>query len=135
MAHATSKRNTASLYRLETCIRPNRGFATARTHGGLTFVVTGWPLPNSRPKKDIEGNYLKVIELAPQFAGRFRGAKREARFAGAAMPNFAASLTAPAADTHAALPPCRVTPCAKSVKITSAAVLRKGATWIIPFRT
>ena len=46
-------------------------------------------MPSSREnKKDIEGNYLKAIELAPAFAERLRGARREARFAGAAVPNY-----------------------------------------------
>jgi 2-polyprenyl-6-methoxyphenol hydroxylase-like FAD-dependent oxidoreductase len=39
-------------------------------------------------KRDVEGNYLKVFELAPEFAERVSGAKREAPLAGAAVPNF-----------------------------------------------
>ena len=75
--------------RFETYIRPNRGFAAAPTHDGLTMIVGGWPYAEFEAnKKDIEGNYLKLFDLAPEFAERVRTAKREARFAGAAVPNF-----------------------------------------------
>ena len=75
--------------RFETYIRDKRGFAAAPTHEDLTMVIVGWPYAEfAEYKKDIEGNYLKTIELAPAFADRMRGAKREARFAGAAVPNY-----------------------------------------------
>jgi 2-polyprenyl-6-methoxyphenol hydroxylase-like FAD-dependent oxidoreductase len=75
--------------RFETYIRPNRGFAAAQSHDGLTMVVGGWPYSEFVPnKKDIEGNYLKLFELAPEFADRLRSAKREGRLAGAPTPNF-----------------------------------------------
>jgi flavin-dependent dehydrogenase len=75
--------------RFETYIRDRRGFAAAPTHDGLTMIIAGWPYGEFEEcKKDIEGNYLKTIELAPAFADRLRDAKREARFAGAAVPNY-----------------------------------------------
>ena len=75
--------------RFETYIRDRRGFAAVPTHDDLTLVIAGWPYAEfAENKKDIEGNYLKTIELAPAFAERLRGAKREARFAGAAVPNY-----------------------------------------------
>ena len=75
--------------RFETYIRDRRGFAAAETHGGLTMVIAGWPYAEfTANKKDIEGNFLATIELAPDFAGRLRGARRESRFAGAAVPNY-----------------------------------------------
>lgn len=75
--------------RFENYIRDKRGFAVAPTHEGLTMVIVGWPYAEfAQCKKDIEGNYLKTIELAPVFAERLRGAKREARFAGAAVSNY-----------------------------------------------
>jgi 2-polyprenyl-6-methoxyphenol hydroxylase-like FAD-dependent oxidoreductase len=75
--------------RFETYIRPNRGFAAIETHHGLTMVVAGWPYAEFETnKRDVEGHYLQVLALAPAFAERLRGAKREARFAGAALPNF-----------------------------------------------
>jgi 2-polyprenyl-6-methoxyphenol hydroxylase-like FAD-dependent oxidoreductase len=75
--------------RFETYIRPHRGFAAVETHDGLTMVVAGWPHAEfEQNKKDVEGNYLRALELAPAFAARVRAARREARFAGAALPNF-----------------------------------------------
>jgi 2-polyprenyl-6-methoxyphenol hydroxylase-like FAD-dependent oxidoreductase len=73
----------------ETYIREKRGFAAVPTHEDMTLVIAGWPYAEfAEYKKDIEGNYLKTIELAPAFADRLRGAKQEARFAGAAVPNY-----------------------------------------------
>ena len=67
--------------RFETYIRPHRGFAAAPTHDGLTLIVGGWPHAEFEAnKKDVEGNFLKMLELAPEFAERVRGAKREAPF-------------------------------------------------------
>jgi flavin-dependent dehydrogenase len=75
--------------RFEVCIRPDRGWGAAPTHDGLTLVVAGWPYSEFEANKgDVEGNYLKMFDLAPEFAERIRGAKREARFSGTAVPNF-----------------------------------------------
>lgn len=75
--------------RFETFIRERRGFAAAPTHDGQTLVIAGWPYAEfAENRKDIEGNYWKTIDLAPDFAGRVRSAKQEARFAGAAVPNY-----------------------------------------------
>ena len=75
--------------RFETYIRPERGFAAVETHDGLTLVIGGWPYREFEAnRKDIEGNFLRTIELEPRFAERLRGAKREAKFAGAAVPNY-----------------------------------------------
>ncbi|MPZ59501.1 MAG: oxidoreductase [Rhizobiales bacterium] len=75
--------------RFETYVRDKRAFAAVPTHEDLTMVIVGWPMAEfADNKKDIEGNYLKTIELAPAFADRLRRAKREARFAGAAVPNY-----------------------------------------------
>ena len=75
--------------RFETYIRPQRGFAGAETHDGLTMVVGGWPIGEfERNKQDIEGHFLRMLETVPAFASRLRGAKREARFRGATLPNF-----------------------------------------------
>jgi flavin-dependent dehydrogenase len=74
--------------RFETYIRPTRGFAAAETNDGLTVVVGGWPYSEfGQNKSDVEGNYLKLFELAPQFAERLRGARRETRLTGAPTPN------------------------------------------------
>jgi flavin-dependent dehydrogenase len=39
-------------------------------------------------RADVEGNFLTMLELAPAFADRVRGATREARFVGVAVANF-----------------------------------------------
>jgi 2-polyprenyl-6-methoxyphenol hydroxylase-like FAD-dependent oxidoreductase len=75
--------------RFETYIRDKRGFGVAPTHDDLTMIIGGWPYAEfAENKKDIEGNFQRAIELAPAFADRLRGAKREARFVGAAVPNY-----------------------------------------------
>lgn len=75
--------------RFETYIRPNRGSAAVETHDGLTVVIAGWPHAEFEAnKKDVEANYMKVFELAPEFGARLRSAKREAPIAGATLPNF-----------------------------------------------
>ena len=75
--------------RFETYIREERGFAVVPTHDDLTLVIVAWPYAEfAENKKDIEGNYLKTIEMAPDFAKRMHAAVREAPFAGAAVPNY-----------------------------------------------
>lgn len=75
--------------RFETYVRPDRGFAAWPTHDGLTLVIGGWPFAEfAANKQDIEGNYLKMFELAPPFADRISAARREARVVGMAVPNF-----------------------------------------------
>ena len=75
--------------RFETYIRPWRGIGVMPTHDDLTLIIAGWPYAEFEAnKKDIEGNYLQTLALAPAFADRLRGAKREARFVGAAVPNY-----------------------------------------------
>ena len=75
--------------RFETFIRERRGFAAVPTNDGLTMVIVGWPYAEfAENKKDIEGNYLKTIAMAPAFDERLRSAKREAKFVGAAVPNY-----------------------------------------------
>jgi flavin-dependent dehydrogenase len=71
-------------------VRPQRGFGSAPTHDGLTILVVGWPVAEfAANRKDIEGNYLRTIDLVPELAERVRAAKRETRFVGTAdMPNF-----------------------------------------------
>jgi 2-polyprenyl-6-methoxyphenol hydroxylase-like FAD-dependent oxidoreductase len=75
--------------RFETYIRAFRGFAAAPTHDGLTLTVSGWPYTEFEAnKKDVECNVLKIFDLAPEFAERVRGARREAPFAGTPVTNF-----------------------------------------------
>jgi 2-polyprenyl-6-methoxyphenol hydroxylase-like FAD-dependent oxidoreductase len=75
--------------RFENYIRPNRGWAASPTHDDLTMVVAGWPFAEfAANKTDVEDNYLKIFELAPEFAQRLRTAKRETRVVGTAVPNY-----------------------------------------------
>jgi 2-polyprenyl-6-methoxyphenol hydroxylase-like FAD-dependent oxidoreductase len=75
--------------RFETYIRPHRGFAAAPTNDGLTLTVGGWPHAEFETnKKDVEGHFLKMFDLAPPFADRIHHARREASFAGTPVSNF-----------------------------------------------
>ena len=75
--------------RFEVYIRPGRGWAAAPTHDDLTLVVVGWPYAEFEANKgDVEGNYLKMFEFAPEFAERIGGATRAARFAGTSVANY-----------------------------------------------
>jgi flavin-dependent dehydrogenase len=67
-----------------------RGWAAIPTHDDLTCVVVGWPPSQFKEnRKDVEGSYMKSFELAPEFAERIHGAKRETRFVGTAdLPGF-----------------------------------------------
>jgi flavin-dependent dehydrogenase len=68
----------------------DRGWAAVPTHDDLTCVVQAWPQSQfAANRKDVEGNYLKTFELAPAFAERIQGAKRETRFVGTGdLPGF-----------------------------------------------
>ncbi len=73
----------------EVYIRPQRGWGAVPTHDGLTLVVIGWPYAEfENNKKDVEGTYMRSLDLAPEFAERVRHAKREAPIRGGAVPNF-----------------------------------------------
>jgi flavin-dependent dehydrogenase len=73
----------------EIVVRPDRGWGAAATNDGLTMLVVGWPYAESAAyKADVEANYLKTLDSAPEFAERVRGATREERFAGGGVPNF-----------------------------------------------
>jgi 2-polyprenyl-6-methoxyphenol hydroxylase-like FAD-dependent oxidoreductase len=75
--------------RFENYVRPYRGFAAVPTHDDLTLVIAGWPYSEFEAnRKDVEGNYLAVLDLVPEFADRARRGRREARFVGATVPNF-----------------------------------------------
>jgi 2-polyprenyl-6-methoxyphenol hydroxylase-like FAD-dependent oxidoreductase len=53
-------------------------------------VIVGWPRRQFEANRgDVEGNYLGMFEMAPDFAERVRGATRESRFVGTGdLPNF-----------------------------------------------
>jgi flavin-dependent dehydrogenase len=74
---------------METVIRPYRGWGAFPTNDDLTLIAVGWPYAEvSAYKADVEANYLKTFELAPEFAERIHAAKREERFAGGAVVNY-----------------------------------------------
>jgi len=69
--------------------RGNRGWAATPTNDGLTMLVVGWPAAEAQDyRADYEANYLKTLDLAPEFADRVRAATREERFTGASVPNY-----------------------------------------------
>jgi flavin-dependent dehydrogenase len=61
-----------------------------KTEGGLYAVFVGAPIEEfSELRRDIEGAFMRTLDLAPDFAERIRAARREERFYGAAdLPNF-----------------------------------------------
>jgi 2-polyprenyl-6-methoxyphenol hydroxylase-like FAD-dependent oxidoreductase len=74
---------------LETVIGPNSGFGAIPTNDGLTLIVVGWPYAeHAAYRADIEGNYLRTLEISPEFADRARSATRVDRFTGGGVPNF-----------------------------------------------
>jgi flavin-dependent dehydrogenase len=70
--------------------REHRGLGVLPTHHGLTCIIVGWPHDEFHVfRADIEGNFLKTLELAPTLAERVRQGRREERFTGTAeLPNF-----------------------------------------------
>ncbi|HEY6745381.1 MAG TPA: NAD(P)/FAD-dependent oxidoreductase, partial [Mycobacteriales bacterium] len=75
--------------RFESYVREDRAFSAWPTHDGRTIVVGGWPYAEFEANKaDVAGNFLAMLELAPEFAARVRAGTRETRFAGSAVPNY-----------------------------------------------
>ncbi len=75
--------------RFEAYVRPYQSFAAWPTNDDLTLVIAGWQFKEFEARKaDIEGNYQRVIDLAPEFAKRMQNAKREERFFGMAVPGY-----------------------------------------------
>jgi flavin-dependent dehydrogenase len=72
-----------------TVLRGDRAFAAIPAHHDLTLLLVGCPAAQSAAlKADLECNYLKALDLAPEFAERVRAATREERFTGGGVPNF-----------------------------------------------
>ena len=75
--------------RYDTYMLRNRGLAVAPTHDGLTIVIVAWPYGEfAANRQDLDGSFLEVLELAPEFAERVRAAKRETRLFGMPTPNY-----------------------------------------------
>jgi 2-polyprenyl-6-methoxyphenol hydroxylase-like FAD-dependent oxidoreductase len=70
--------------------RPGRAFGPIPTNDGLVCLPVAWTHNEFQQyRADIEGNYLKTLELAPGLAERVRQGKRAERFVGTAdLPNF-----------------------------------------------
>lgn len=74
---------------MEVFVRPGRGWAAVPTNDDLTLVVVAFPYgERSALKRDIEGNYREMFDLAPDFAARMNAAQRVDRFHGGAVPNY-----------------------------------------------
>jgi flavin-dependent dehydrogenase len=68
----------------EVFVRDRRGWGLFPTNDDLTLIVAGWPEDEFKANRnEVEGNYLKAFEQAPEFAERVRAGKRETRFWGA----------------------------------------------------
>lgn len=70
-------------------LRPGRAISGMPTHDGLNCLVVAIPraeMPAFRG--DIETNYLKALQLVPDYADRIGAATRESRYVGMAVPNF-----------------------------------------------
>jgi 2-polyprenyl-6-methoxyphenol hydroxylase-like FAD-dependent oxidoreductase len=74
----------------EIYIRPDRVTAALPTHNDQTLVLAAWPIRDfDDVRVDVEGNYLKTLEVAPEFAARVRAGRRESRFhSSGALPGF-----------------------------------------------
>lgn len=78
------------LERADIYVRPGRMFITFPTNENLTCIYVAWPYSDFHAfRADIEGNFLKTLDLVPHFAERVRQGKQEGRFVGTAdLPNF-----------------------------------------------
>jgi 2-polyprenyl-6-methoxyphenol hydroxylase-like FAD-dependent oxidoreductase len=75
--------------RFETYALPHRGFAAWPTNDGLTLVVGGWPTREFEANKtDVEGHWMRMIDMVPAFSERLRAGKREERFLGTPVENY-----------------------------------------------
>jgi flavin-dependent dehydrogenase len=75
--------------RFEAYDRGDRVWAAWPTNDDLTLVIVGWPFAQFEVNKtDIERHYLEAFDRAPAFKERVRGARREEKFVGTAVPNF-----------------------------------------------
>jgi len=74
----------------EVCIRPDRVAAAAPTHDGATLVLAAWPVAELDAfRADIEGNFLRTLDLSPRLGEAVRAGTRESRFhASGDLPGF-----------------------------------------------
>jgi flavin-dependent dehydrogenase len=75
--------------RFEATIRPGLAYAAWPTNDDLTLIIAGRTIDEfDAVRRDIEGTFLETLEIAPAFADRVRGAKREERFVGTAVRGY-----------------------------------------------
>jgi 2-polyprenyl-6-methoxyphenol hydroxylase-like FAD-dependent oxidoreductase len=75
--------------RFESTVRPGLAFAAWPTNDDLTLVIAGRPIDEFEAvREDVESSFLETLEVAPAFADRVRGAKREERFFGTAVRGY-----------------------------------------------
>ena len=68
---------------LEVYVRPARSYGAFPTEDGLTLVVMSWPIAEHPANRgDVEGNFMKALEMAPTLHERVTQGKRETRFRG-----------------------------------------------------
>jgi 2-polyprenyl-6-methoxyphenol hydroxylase-like FAD-dependent oxidoreductase len=65
----------------ELFVRPDRVAAAMSTNDDLTLVLAAWPIAERDAfRADVEGNFLRTLDLVPAFAERVRAGRRESRF-------------------------------------------------------
>jgi flavin-dependent dehydrogenase len=71
-------------------LRKDRVIFAFLTNDNLLAIFVGWPINKfSSVKADIEGEFMSVVDLIPEFRERVRSGRREERFYGVAdLPNF-----------------------------------------------
>ena len=74
----------------EMYVRENRAIFSFLTNDNLFAIFVAWPINQfDSVKADIEGQFMRVLDLVPGFAERVRAGRREERFYGTAnLPNF-----------------------------------------------
>jgi flavin-dependent dehydrogenase len=79
-----------SIEGVEMYLRDHRVIIAFPTNDDLVCIVIQWPYREFHAfRADIEGNFLKTVDLVPELAERMRHGRREERFVGTAdLPNF-----------------------------------------------
>ena len=74
----------------ELYLRGNRAIFSFSTNDNLFAIFIAWPIDEfASVKADVEGQFMRVVDLVPEFAERVRCGRREERFYGTAdLPNF-----------------------------------------------
>jgi 2-polyprenyl-6-methoxyphenol hydroxylase-like FAD-dependent oxidoreductase len=71
-------------------MRDHSSFGGGPTNDGLSVVIVIWPAEKFHEvRSDIEGNFMRSLDAAPQYAEQVRAAKREEKFYGiGGVPNY-----------------------------------------------